>query len=117
MQWMTESESHEWVSNDSGECESDQDCVVIRGMETDIAHEKTGNTIGKHAETGGTHTDASSKKPKSTMTVEQETFVQKFKTSPSKMDKKRHVHIHVGTRVVNDIRQTKYRVLQSIIDY
>ena len=30
----TESKSDESVSNDSGECESDQDCGVIGGMET-----------------------------------------------------------------------------------
>ena len=44
-------------------------------------------------------------------------FCSKFKESPSKMDKNRHVHIHVGTRVVSGIRQTKNHVLKSIIDY
>ena len=90
----TESESDKSVSNDSGECESDQDCVVISGMETAIPHEGTGNTSGKRAATGGTQTESSSKKPKST-----ESFVQKFKSVPSKMDKKRHVPLrHVEGR-------------------
>ena len=55
----TESESDESVSNDSGQRESDQDCVVIGGMETVIAHEETGNTSGKRAATGGTQVEAS----------------------------------------------------------
>ncbi len=81
------------------------------------SHEETGNTRGKRAATGGTQTESSSKKPKNNMTGEQESFVQKFKVAPSKMDKKRHVRIHGGTRVVSGICQTKNHVLKSIIDY
>ena len=83
----TESESNGSVSNEIGERESDKDCVLIDGMETAIAHEESGNTSGKRVATAGTHDEASSKKPKSTMTSEQETFVQKFKDTPSKVVK------------------------------
>ena len=72
----TESESDDSVSNDCGERESDKDCVVIVRKETAIAHEEAGNTNCKRAATGGTQTEALSKKPKSTMTAEQQTFVQ-----------------------------------------
>ena len=75
----TESESNGSVSNETGERESDKDCVLIDGMETVIAHEETGNTRGKHAATVGTQDETSSKKPKITITRGQETFVQKFK--------------------------------------
>ena len=80
----TESDSEDSVSNDSGDRDADKDCVVIAGKETDIADEEVGNTIGKRAATGGTQDEPLSKKPKSTMTAEQETFVQKFKPPPSK---------------------------------
>ena len=53
------------------------------------SHEETGNTNGKRDATGGTQAEASSKKPKSTMTTEGQTFVQKFKSPPSKVDKTR----------------------------
>jgi hypothetical protein len=76
----TENESDGSVSNDTGERESDKDCVLIDVMETVIAHEETGSTIGQHAATGGTQDEASSKKTKRNMTAEQETFVQKFKS-------------------------------------
>ena len=85
----TESDSDGSVSNEIGERESDKDCVLIDAMETVIAHEEAGNTIGKRVATAGTQDEASSKKPKSTMTAEQETFVQKFKTAPSKVVKLR----------------------------
>ena len=42
----------------------------LRGKETVITHEETGNTHGKHAATGGTLTEGSPKKLKSTMTTE-----------------------------------------------
>ena len=58
---VSESESDE--SNDSEERESDQDCVVIGAMETVFAHEEAGSTSGKRAATGGTQTEAISKKP------------------------------------------------------
>ena len=49
--------------------------MVIGGKETATVHEEVGNTIGKLAATGGTHAEPLSKKPKNTMTTEQETFV------------------------------------------
>jgi hypothetical protein len=58
-------------------------------METVISQEETVSTSGKRAATGGTHDEASSKKAKSNMTAEQETFLQKFKAAPSKVDKPR----------------------------
>ncbi len=58
----TESEIDGSASNDTGERESDKDCVFIDGMETAIAHEEAGNTSGKRAATGGTQDEASSKK-------------------------------------------------------
>ncbi len=61
--------------------------MLIDAMETVIAHEETGSTSVKRATTGGTQDEASSKKTKSNMTTEQETFVQKFKAAPSKVDK------------------------------
>jgi len=64
----TESESNGSVSNEIGERESDKDYVLIDVIETVITHEETGNTRGKHVVTGGTQDEASSKKPKSTMT-------------------------------------------------
>ena len=73
----TESDNEDSVSNDSGDRDSDKDCVVITGKETDIADEEVGNTIGKRTATGGTQAEPLSKKPKSTMTVKQETFVDK----------------------------------------
>jgi len=53
--------------------------MLIDGRETVIAHEQAGNTSGQRAATGGTQDEASSKKSESTMTTEQETFVEKFK--------------------------------------
>ena len=101
----TESESDGSVSNEIGERESDKDCVLIDGMETAIAHEEAGNTSGKRVATGGTQDEASSKKPKSTMTSEQETFVQKFKSAPSKVDKPRKL----GTRHVDGRGSSKHK--------
>ena len=75
----TESDSDDSVSNDNGERDSDKNCVVIGGKETDIAHEESRNTSGEQAATGGTQAEASSKKPKNTMTGEEQTFVQKLK--------------------------------------
>ena len=89
----TENESDGSVSNDTGERESDEDCVLIDAMETVIAHEEAGSTSGKRAATGGTQDEASSKKTKSNMTAEQETFVQKFKAAPSKVDKLRKLAV------------------------
>ena len=54
---VTESDSDDSVSNDSGDRDSDKDCVFIGGKETSIADEEVGNTIGKHAATGGTQTE------------------------------------------------------------
>ena len=89
---VTESDSDDSVSNDSGERESDQDCVVIGGMETANAHEEAGDTSGKRDVTGGTQTEAISKKPRSTMTAEQEIFVQKFKQHRPKWTKSAMYH-------------------------
>ena len=62
--------------------------------------QKEGDTkCGKRAATGGTQDEASSKKTKSNMTAEQETFVQKFKAAPSKVDKLRKLAVrHVDGR-------------------
>jgi hypothetical protein len=79
----TESNNDDSVSNDSGDRDSDKDCVVIGGKETVISHEEVFNTSGKRAPTGGTQVQESSKTPKSTMTVEKQTFVQKVKSPPS----------------------------------
>ena len=88
MKRIAQSESDDSVSNDSGERESDKDCVVIGRKETVIAHEEVGNTNCKRAATGGTQSEASSKKSKSTMTAEQQTLVQKFKPPPCKWTKR-----------------------------
>ena len=79
--------------------------MLIDGMETVIVNEETGNTNGKSTVTGGTQDEASSKKPKSTMTAEQETFVQKFKTAPSKVDKPRKL----ATRHVDGRGSSKHK--------
>jgi hypothetical protein len=98
-QHVTENESDGSVSNETGERESDEDCVFIDATETVIAHEEAGSTSGKRAATGGTQDETSSKKTKNSMTAEQETFVQKFKTAPSKVDKLRKLAIrHVDGR-------------------
>jgi len=95
----TENESDGSVSNDTGERESHEDCVLIDATETVIAHEESGSTSGKRAATGGTQDEASSKKTKSNMTAEQQTFVQNFKAAPSKVDKPRKLALrHVEGR-------------------
>jgi hypothetical protein len=65
-QYGTENESYGSVSNDTGERESDEDCVLIDATETVIAHEEAGSTSGKRAATGGTQDEASSKKLRAT---------------------------------------------------
>jgi len=95
----TENESDGSVSNDTGERESHEDCVLIDATETVIAHEEAGSTSGKRAATGGTQDEASSKKTKNNMTAEQQTFVQNFKAAPSKVDKPRKLALrHVEGR-------------------
>ena len=75
----------------STEAESDNDCEVIGGKETAIAHEETGNTKGKRAATGGTEAEAPTKKSKRAMTADQQMFTQMLKPPPSRLDKKRKI--------------------------
>ena len=56
---VTESDRDDSVSNDSGERDSDKDCVVISEKETVIVHEESGNPSGKRDATAGTQTEAS----------------------------------------------------------
>ena len=53
--------------------------------------------------TGGTQTEASSKTPKCTTTSEEQTFFQKFKSHPSKVDKTHKLVLrHFEDRGVNE---------------
>ena len=52
---VTESDRDDSISNDSGERDSNEDCVVIGGKETAMTHDEVDNTSGKRAATGTTH--------------------------------------------------------------
>ena len=59
---------------------------VLRGKETVISHEETGNTTIKHSTTGGILAEESPKNLKRTMTSGERTFTEKFNPPPSKVD-------------------------------
>jgi hypothetical protein len=60
---------------------------------------QTVNALRQEGPTEKTHCDRRDRKPKSTMTAEQQTFTQKFKPSPSKVDEQSKVPVrHVQGR-------------------
>ena len=76
--------------------------MVIGGKETTITHEETDNTNGKHVPTGGTLSESSPKKTQDHNDINQQTFTEKFKSPPSKVDKTRKIVLrHVQGRRVS----------------